>query len=144
MRRALLLPLLGLLAAAPALAGATASRGTSVGVSEREWRVSLYRTRVPVGVVRLNAHNYGEDGHDLAIRNTSGKVLGALPKMRPGGGRIALADGSLSKPAPGGLSNGAASRFMPASYGTGFTFASGNGPTAFIAARTSSASGVVA
>jgi plastocyanin len=83
-RRALLLPLLGLMAAAPALAGATASRGTSVGVSEREWRVSLYRARVPVGVVRLNAHNYGEDGHDLAIRNASGRVLGAVPKVRPG------------------------------------------------------------
>ena len=84
MRRAALLTLLGLLAATPALAGATASRGTSVGVSEREWRVSLYRTRVPVGVVRLNAHNYGEDGHDLAIRNASGRVLGAVPKVRPG------------------------------------------------------------
>ncbi len=85
MRRAFLLPLLGLVAASPALAGATAgaSRTTSVGVSEREWRVSLYRTRVPTGVVRLNAHNYGEDTHDLAIRNASGRVLGTLPKLRP-------------------------------------------------------------
>ncbi len=84
MRRVLLLPLLGLLAAAPALGGATASRGTSVGVSEREWRVSLYRARVPVGVVRLNAHNYGQDSHDLAVRNAAGRVLGVVPKVRPG------------------------------------------------------------
>ncbi len=84
MRRALLLPLLGLLAVAPALAGASAPRGTAVGVGEREWRVSLYRTKVPTGFVRLNTHNYGEDGHDLAVRNSSGRVLGHLPEIRPG------------------------------------------------------------
>ena len=36
---------------------------TPVGVGEREWRIALYRSRVPVGVVRLNARNFGEDGH---------------------------------------------------------------------------------
>jgi plastocyanin len=82
-RRVLLLTLLGLLAAAPALAGASASRGTAVGVGEREWRVSLYRTKVPPGVVRLNAHNYGEDAHDLAVRNSAGRVLGHLSEIRP-------------------------------------------------------------
>ena len=55
-------------------------------MSEREWRVSLYRTRVPAGVVRLNAHNYGEDGHDLALRNRDGRVLAAMPEIRPGDG----------------------------------------------------------
>ena len=84
MRRLPALCLLALAVAAPS-AALGASRGpTSVGVSEREWRVSLYRTRVPTGVLRLNVHNYGEDGHDLAIRNTSGRVLGAVPKVRPG------------------------------------------------------------
>jgi uncharacterized cupredoxin-like copper-binding protein len=29
-------------------------------------------------------HNYGEDGHDLAERNSSGRVLGTVPNVRPG------------------------------------------------------------
>ena len=29
-------------------------------------------------------HNYGEDGHDLAVRNRSGRVLGTLPEIGPG------------------------------------------------------------
>jgi len=57
---------------------------TPVGVAEREWRVALYRSRVPVGVVRLNARNFGEDGHDLSVRTRAGKVLGTLPELRPG------------------------------------------------------------
>jgi hypothetical protein len=57
---------------------------TPVGVGEREWRISLYRSRVPVGVVHLNARNFGEDGHDLSIRNRSGKVLKTLPELKPG------------------------------------------------------------
>ena len=72
---------------APAAVALGSSRGpTSVGVSEREWRVSLYRTRVPTGVLRLNVHNYGEDGHDLAVRNRDGRVLAAVPEVSPGAG----------------------------------------------------------
>jgi hypothetical protein len=82
-RQTAILLLLGLAAAAPA-APASGARATSVGVGEREWRVSLYRTRVHTGVVRLNVHNYGEDGHDLAVRNRRGKVLGSLPEVSPG------------------------------------------------------------
>jgi hypothetical protein len=77
---------LALAAAAPAAALGSPPRATSVGVSEREWRVSLYRTRVPTGVVKLNVHNYGEDGHDLAVRNRGGKVLGTIPEVSPGEG----------------------------------------------------------
>ena len=57
---------------------------TQVGVGEREWRVSLYRDTVPVGAVRLNVRNFGEDGHDLAVRNRAGRVLGSLAELRPG------------------------------------------------------------
>jgi hypothetical protein len=57
---------------------------TPVGVGEREWRVSLYRSEVPVGPVRLNVHNFGEDGHDLAVRTSHGRLLGSLPELRPG------------------------------------------------------------
>ncbi len=84
MRRATLLIGLALAVAAPTIALGATSRPTAVGVSEREWRLSLYRTRVPAGVLRLNVHNYGEDGHDLAVRNRAGRVVGALRELRPG------------------------------------------------------------
>jgi hypothetical protein len=57
---------------------------TAVGVGEREWRISLYRSEVPTGRVKLNVRNFGEDGHDLAIRTASGRVLGAIGEVRPG------------------------------------------------------------
>jgi hypothetical protein len=84
-RRVTLLIGLALAVAAPAVALGAASRPTSVGVSEREWRVSLYRTRVPAGELKLNVHNYGEDGHDLAVRNRAGRVVAALGELRPDG-----------------------------------------------------------
>jgi hypothetical protein len=74
-------------AAGAAVGGAarpTAARPTAVGVGEREWRISLYRSRVPTGRVRLNARNFGEDGHDLAVRTRAGRVLGALGEIKPG------------------------------------------------------------
>jgi hypothetical protein len=88
MRRVALGLLLAAAAAPAAVASAgrpaVASRPTSVGVGEREWRISLYRSRVPLGRVRLNVRNFGEDGHDLAVRTRSGRVLGALGEIRPG------------------------------------------------------------
>ena len=54
---------------------------------------------------------------------------------------MAAAAGSLLKPRPGTLSNGAASLLSAASYGVGFTFGSGIEPTSFSARRTSSVSG---
>jgi FtsP/CotA-like multicopper oxidase with cupredoxin domain len=57
---------------------------TPVGVGEREWRISLYRSRVPTGVVHLNTRNFGEDGHDLAVRTAGGRVLKTLPEIKPG------------------------------------------------------------
>jgi hypothetical protein len=83
-RAALALALgVGLLTA-PQVMGGTGHAPTPVGVGEREWRVSLYRSRVPVGVVRLNVRNFGEDGHDLAVRTRAGRVLGSLAELRPG------------------------------------------------------------
>ena len=61
-----------------------AQPATAVGVGEREWRLSIYRSRVPVGLVRFNVRNFGEDGHDLAVRTASGRVLGALGEISPG------------------------------------------------------------
>jgi hypothetical protein len=63
---------------------AAALAATPVGVGEREWRVTLYRSRVPTGPVKLNVRNFGEDGHDLSVRNRHERVLGTLPELRPG------------------------------------------------------------
>ncbi len=84
MKLALGLALAVALLLVPQVVGASAPPPTSVGVGEREWRVSLYRSRVPVGRVRLNVRNFGEDGHDLSVRTRAGRVLGTLPELRPG------------------------------------------------------------
>jgi plastocyanin len=57
---------------------------TAVGVGEREWRISVYRSKVPTGRVKFNVRNFGEDGHDLAVRTADGRVLGTLPELKPG------------------------------------------------------------
>ena len=72
-------------ALAAAALGSTARPPTAVGVGEREWRIALYRSHVPVGPVRFNVRNFGEDDHDLAVRNQRGKLLGALPEIDPDG-----------------------------------------------------------
>lgn len=75
---------------APAIVGgaaATAQRpvSTAVGVSAREFRLTPYRTRVPVGEVRFNVTNYGEDVHDLVVRGAGGRLLGRSAEVRAGG-----------------------------------------------------------
>jgi plastocyanin len=84
-RRRLLACALSLAALAPVAgaAGSSARPATAVGVGEREWRIALYRSHVPVGRVRFNVHNFGEDGHDLAVRNRRGRLLGAMPELDP-------------------------------------------------------------
>jgi hypothetical protein len=57
---------------------------TPVGVGEREWRIALYRSKVPTGRVKFNVRNFGEDAHDLAVRTADGRVLGLLPELKPG------------------------------------------------------------
>jgi hypothetical protein len=50
-----------------------------------------YRSHVPVGRVRFNVHNFGEDGHDLAVRNRRGKLLGVRPELEPAeNGRLSV------------------------------------------------------
>ena len=69
-------------AAAPARAGAP-KNGTAVGVGEREFTITPYRTSVPRGLVRFNVTNFGEDGHNLTVvRVSDGKTLAASPEIR--------------------------------------------------------------
>jgi plastocyanin len=48
---------------------------SSVGVGEREYRISLYRRTVAPGRVHFNVKNFGEDVHTLAILSSHGKIL---------------------------------------------------------------------
>ncbi len=61
-----------------------APSGTAVGISMSEWEVYAGRTKVPVGKVRFNITNNGEDGHDFAVRNRSGRVLLKTPELSSG------------------------------------------------------------
>lgn len=67
-----------------AVSSAAAPLSTAVGVSQREFRLTPYRSRVPVGEVRFNVTNYGEDVHDLVVRDASGRVVRRSPEIRAG------------------------------------------------------------
>ena len=77
-----------LAALAVAAAFATPS-STAVGIGLSEWEVALYRPRVPIGKVRFNITNLGEDGHDFAVRNRYGRVLLKVPEIPAGGRTVA-------------------------------------------------------
>ena len=50
----------------PAWSGA--SSGSAVGVSEREWSVTLSRLNVHHGTITFSIHNFGQDDDDIKIR----------------------------------------------------------------------------
>jgi plastocyanin len=66
-------------AAAPAPASTTA-----VGVSQREFRISLYRREVAPGTVRFNVTNFGEDAHDLAVLAPGGPPIAVSAEIKSG------------------------------------------------------------
>jgi plastocyanin len=71
-------------AAGTAAAGPLDATGTSVGVSEREFRIAPYRRTVPPGVVRFNVKNFGEDVHDLVVVSPKGRRLGTTGEIGAG------------------------------------------------------------
>jgi plastocyanin len=71
MRRVVLLFVLVAMLAVPAgsaFAIRPETQPTAVGIAEREHYITPYRRSVPVGLVKLNIRNYGEDVHNLVIR----------------------------------------------------------------------------
>ena len=75
MKRVLfLLVLVAMLAvpAATALALKPSTQPTAVGVAQREFHITPYRRSVPVGPVKLNIRNYGEDVHNIVVRGPRG------------------------------------------------------------------------
>jgi plastocyanin len=72
-------------AALPAArAGADARQATAVGVSAREFRLAVYRDSAPRGVLRFNLANYGEDAHNLVVRDRDGRELARSQEARAG------------------------------------------------------------
>jgi plastocyanin len=61
---------------------AHALKSTAVGVSEREYRIGVYRRTVAPGTVRFNVTNFGEDAHDFTVTTRRGTVLASLPEIR--------------------------------------------------------------
>lgn len=71
-------------AAVQLAAAARPKRSTAVGVGAREFRLAVYRSRVRAGEIRFNLVNYGEDAHDLVVRDGGGRVRGRSVEVRPG------------------------------------------------------------
>jgi plastocyanin len=78
--------LLGAVVLAAPVAAPAAARApvTAVGVSEREFSLSLYRRAVAAGTVRFNVTNFGEDVHNLVARGPGGVRLPASADIGAG------------------------------------------------------------
>jgi plastocyanin len=81
-RTAAVASLVALAAFGPAVATARAPK--SIGVAEREFRISTYVWKVKRGPVKLNVTNFGQDTHNLVVVGPKGyRVQG--PDVEPGG-----------------------------------------------------------
>ena len=86
MRRLLFLFVLVALLAVPgtsAFALRPGTQPTAVGIAQREFHITPYRRSVPVGAVKLNIRNYGEDVHNLVVRGPGG-FTAVGPDVDPG------------------------------------------------------------
>ena len=68
--------------------GSSAITSTAVGVSEREWSVSLGRLKAPHGRITFYVTNYGQDDHNITIRR-HGWQYGFSGRI-PSGGRATI------------------------------------------------------
>jgi plastocyanin len=65
-------------------AAATARAPVTIGVAEREFRISTYRATVGPGPVKLNVTNFGQDTHNIVITGPRGYRVNG-PNIVPGG-----------------------------------------------------------
>ena len=79
----LLLSMLAVPASAMALRPAVAAPPTAVGIAQREFHMTPYRRTVPVGNVKLNMRNFGEDVHNIVVRGP-GRFTAVGPDVDPG------------------------------------------------------------
>jgi plastocyanin len=80
-RRAIAAALLALAAFGSAAAAARAP--VTLGVAEREFRISTYRDAVKRGPVKFNVTNFGQDTHNLVIVGPKGYRVNG-PDVGPG------------------------------------------------------------
>lgn len=91
----------GIASSSIALAGptATAAKSSAVQASGREYKISLSRSRIQPGKLRLEFVNYGEDDHDLAIRRVGSSNTENVGLTHPGGrsiGRLTVRSGTYT------------------------------------------------
>jgi plastocyanin len=79
-----------------AAGGPLDATGTAVGVSEREFRISPYRSAVAPGFVKFNVKNFGEDVHDLVVISPRGRKVGSTGEI--GAGKQGFLRVKLNKP----------------------------------------------
>ena len=75
MRRLLFAVVLVAMLAVPAAAAFALkpqTQPTPVGIAQREFHITPYRRSVPVGSVKLNIRNFGEDVHNVVVRGPGG------------------------------------------------------------------------
>lgn len=65
-------------------ASATAATQTAVQAQGTEFRISLSRTKIKPGKLRLEFVNYGEDDHDLALRRVGTSSVRNVGLTHPG------------------------------------------------------------
>jgi uncharacterized cupredoxin-like copper-binding protein len=63
---------------------ATARAPRSVGIAEREFRISTYVWKVKRGPVKFNVSNFGQDTHNLVVKGPK-HFLAKGPDVEPGG-----------------------------------------------------------
>lgn len=72
--------------AACAAAPAQARAPVAVGVSLREYSITLYKSKLRTGRVSFELKNFGEDPHDLRVFGPRGYVSSISPPAAPFGG----------------------------------------------------------
>ena len=78
-----LVAMLAVPATAMALRPAVAAPPTAVGIAQREFHMTPYRRTVPVGNVKLNLRNFGEDVHNIVVRGPN-RFTATGPDVEPG------------------------------------------------------------
>ena len=72
-----------LVLAALGSSAATARAPKTIGIAEREYRISTYVWKVKRGPVKLNVTNYGQDTHNLVVKGPK-HFLAKGPDVKPG------------------------------------------------------------
>src|SRR2546429_2911304 len=64
--------------------GSSATTATAVGVSEREWSMTLGRLKAPHGPITFYVTNFGQDDHNVTVRK-HGYQYAFSGRIRSGG-----------------------------------------------------------